>query len=410
MTEHNHHSSPAGPLAGVRVIEYAVFHAGPGSGAILGDLGAAVIKVESKNGDPERAWTQVGGLDISVPSGESVMHEISNRSKRGLWLDITRPEGRQVLDRLVSGADVFLTNLRQSTIRQLALDYPSIRALKPDIIHASVSGYGPEGPAADTGAFDPMGQARSGMMYLHDPQNPSLIHLAVLDQATAIAASHAVLAALFSRERTGRGQAVHGSLFGTAIWLLYANMVTMGLLGFNPSFPWERFRNSPLRNSYRCADGRWIIGVHHPERKYWAPFCRATGQEALMDDPRYADAAARAPHHRELVAHFDGILATRPCDEWIRIFTEHHLMFSPVQTIREVMEDPQALANRYVVEYDHPDHGRVKLPGYPAHFSDTAAGIRRPAPGLGQHTDEVLGEAGFGSEEIQRLREMGVVK
>ena len=398
-----------GPLEGIRVVEYGVFHAGPGAGAILGDLGAEVIKIESGFGDPERYWTQVGGVDISGPDGESLMFEISNRNKQGIVLDIKKKEGRDVFERLIARADVFLTNLRKSTKKKMGLDYETLARINPGIIHASVSGYGTAGPMDNTGAFDPMGQARSGMMYLHDPENPSLVHLAILDQATAIAFSHGIITALFVRERTGQGQEVHASLYSTGLWLLYANVVTTSIIGVNPSIQWNRPRNTPLRNSYRCGDGEWIIGVHHPEAKYWEPFCRITGQDHLLEDPRYADEAGRAKHSAELVAIFDKALAQRSRDQWMPLFLQHGLMFCPVMRIEEVLEDPQALENGYITGFDHPSLGKVKIPGYPIHFGACRAGTRAASPARDEHTDQVLGMLGYTAQEIETLRENTVV-
>jgi len=399
-----------GPLSGVRVVEYGVFHAGPGATAILGDLGAEVIKIETGRGDPERFWSVVGGVDITVPGGESVMFEISNRNKKGLHLDITKEKGREIFERLIATADVFLTNLRPGTTAALGIDYESVRRINRDIIHAGVSGYGERGPAADLGAFDPMGQARSGMMYLYDDRNPALVHMAVLDQAAAITASHAILAALFARERHGAGQAVHTSLYSAGLWLMYCNLYAKSVLDRDTAFAWRRHENSPLRNSFQCADGKWIIGVHHPEEKYWQPFCEITGQQALLSDPRFADTRGRRANVAELVAIFDRVLATKTRDEWIDLFQGNGLMFTPVQNIAEVFDDPQALANDYVVEFEHPAHGRVKLPGYPAHFSAAGGGMRTAAPALGEHSREVLLGLGYSEADVAALREQDVVR
>lgn len=392
------------------MVEYGVFHAGPGAGAILGDLGAEVIKIESGFGDPERYWTHVGGLDISAPNGESLMFEVSNRNKQGIYLDVKSDKGREIFQRLIQGADIFLTNLRKTTKERMGLDYETLKTINPRIIHASVSGYGAEGPMSDVGAFDPMGQARSGMMFLNDPKNPSLIHLAILDQATAIAFSHGIVTALFVRERTGQGQAVHASLYSTGLWLLYANVMTTSVLGINPSISWNRPQNSPLRNSYCCGDGKWIIGVHHPEGKYWAPFCQITGQTHLLDDPRFVDDAGRARHSAELVEIFDAVLSTRPRDEWMAIFPRHGLMFCPVMQLEEVLTDDQALSNRYIETVDHPALGEIKIPGYPIHFSGCRAGTRASAPSIGEHTDRVLSALGYGAAEIETLRQAEVVR
>ena len=399
-----------GPLSGIRIVEYGVFHAGPGASAILGDLGAEVIKIETGQGDTERFWSVVGGVDITVPGGESVMFEISNRNKKGLHLDIKTEKGREIFERLIKTADVFLTNLRQSTTRRLEIDYESVCRINPAIIHAGVSGYGEKGPAADLGAFDPMGQARSGMMYLHDDQNPSLMHMAVLDQAAAITASHAILAALFARERHGVAQAVHTSLYSAGLWLMYCNLFAKSVLNKDTAFTWKRHENSPLRNSFQCADGEWIIGVHHPEEKYWELFCEITGQQDLLTDPRFADTPARRKHVAELIAIFDPVLATKTRDEWIDVFQKNGLMFTPVQHVGEVLDDPQALANAYVVEFDHPAHGRIKLPGYPARFSASEAGTRSAAPGLGEHSREILLDLGYSEDDLVALRKQDVIR
>jgi crotonobetainyl-CoA:carnitine CoA-transferase CaiB-like acyl-CoA transferase len=399
-----------GPLCGIRVVEYGVFHAGPGASAILGDLGAEVIKIETGCGDPERFWNVLGGVDITVPGGESIMFEISNRNKKGLHLDIRKEKGREVFERLIATADVFLTNLRLSTAAALGIDYEAVRRINPSIIHAGVSGYGEKGPAADLGAFDPMGQARSGMMYLYDDQNPALIHMAVLDQAAAITASHAILAALFARERHGIAQSVHTSLYSAGLWLMYCNLYAKSVLKRDTAFAWKRHENSPLRNSFKCADGRWIIGVHHPEEKYWPRFCEITGTKGLLADPRFADAHSRRGNVRELVEIFDRVLATRTRDEWIAVFQANGLMFTPVQHIGEVLDDTQALENAYVVEFDHPAHGRVKLPGYPASFSAAQACMRAAAPAPGEHSREILLSLGYCEDDVAALRTQDVVR
>ena len=404
------HGEIKGPLDGVKILEYGVFHAGPGASAILGDLGASVIKIEEEKGDPERYWTKVGGIDISGPRGQSFMFEISNRNKKDICLDISTPEGAKVFEKLVAGSDVFLTNLRKSTKSKMGLDYESLKKINPDIIHANVSGYGPEGPVSDMGAFDPMGQARSGMMFLHDSGQPSLIHLAILDQATAICASHAILTALFYRERHGKGQEVHSSLYGSGLWLMYTNLIMTSVLNVDPSINWVRSQNSPLRNNFVCKDGKWIIAVHHPEEKYWPGFCRAAGLTELIDDPRFCDAKNRRKNNAELVEIFDEVMAAKPRDEWLELLAENGLMFTPVYRMVDVINDVQAMANNYVVEFQHPDYGRIKIPGYPSHFSDCSAGTTSPAPDIGQHTDDILRDLGYGNDEIQDLKARKIVK
>jgi crotonobetainyl-CoA:carnitine CoA-transferase CaiB-like acyl-CoA transferase len=398
-----------GPLDGVRILECAVFHAGPGGSAILGDLGAEVIKIETPAGDPERHWTNAGGVDFSLPNGDSAMFEASNRNKRGICLDMKKEKGRAIFDRLASRADVFVTNLRKSTKVKLGLDYPTLARLNPEIIHASVSGYGLEGPMSDLGAFDPLGQARSGMMFVTGSPEPKMLHLGLLDQATAITLSHAILTALFVRERKGIGQEVHVSLYSTALWIQYANLVMSSLLSTDPCVTTDRSKHSPMRNAFCCGDGGWILGTHHPEERYWPSFCEATGKTDLLNDPRFTDDSGRPVNFAELIEIFDEVFATRTRDEWMETFQERGLMFSSVQHISEVTNDPQALANDYVVSVDHPTQGQMNIPGYPVHFSASRSGTRSAAPTLGQHTDEVLREIGYRDPEIDTLRQEGVI-
>ena len=396
------------PLEGIRVVEYGVFHAGPGAGAILGDLGAEVIKIEEGRGDPERYWNNAGGVDFSMPDGESFMFHISNRNKRGIHLDIRKEKGRLIFHRLIEGADVFLSNLRKSTRNALGIDYETLSRVNPRIIHAGVSGYGPEGPDSDLGAFDPMGQARSGMMFVTGNEAPILQNLAVLDQATAISLSHAIITALFFRERQGVGQEVHVSLLSAGMWLQYTNMMMKGCMGID-QISSNRFRNSPLRNCFCCKDGKWIVGTHHDER-HWALMCEATGQTGLLKDPRFSEDAGRRARCPELIRLFDQAFATKTRDEWMDILLARGLMFCPVQSIQDVFKDPQALVNDYVVDFDHPVLGKVKIPGYPVHFSAARAGTRSAAPALGEHMDSILRQMGFTDGEIQDLKSEGVIR
>jgi len=397
------------PLEGIRVVECAIFHAGPGAGAILGDLGAEVIKIEAKQGDPMRGWSRAGGFSFDLPGNRNFVHEFTNRNKRGITLDITKDKGQEVLHRLVGECDVFLTNFRKSTKAKLGLTLENLSNYNPRLILANVSGYGPDGPDSNEGAYDPLGQARSGMMTIQDVENPSVLQIGILDQATAIAASHEIITALLVRERLGIGQEVEVSLLSTAIWLLSMNIMAASFFKSNPTLCWDRPLNTPLRNSFCCKDGLWLMGVHHPPEKYWRSLCEATGQIELADDPRFDTEEKRVGNCAELVALFDQVFLTKNRDEWLTIFKSHRMMFTPVQTCLDVLDDTQALENNYIVEVDHPDFGRMKVPGYPIHFSETPADAWSPAPAVGQHTEEVLHELGYTPREIEQLREEEII-
>ena len=398
------------PLDGIRIVEYGLFHAGPGANAILGDLGAEVIKIETASGDPERYWTDVAGYDLSLKNGESVIFEASNRNKKGICLDINQKKGRKIFDRLIRRADVFLTNLRGSTTNKLGIDYETIAGVNANIIYAGVSGYGPNGPMSDLGAFDPLGQARSGMMFVTGSAEPAMIHLGVLDQAAAITVSHAILTALLFRERRGIGQQVHISLYSTALWVQYINLLTTSVLSIDPCISADRRKHSPLRNRFRCRDGKWILGTHHPEEKYWTRFCEATDQTELLKDPRYTNDAGGPADFIELNRIFDEVFAARSRDEWMEIFQAQGLMFCSVQHIQEVANDEQALENGYLAAFNHPVQGPVTIPGYPVHFSACNAGTWKAAPQLGEHTDEVLQQMGLSDVDIESLRKDGIIK
>jgi crotonobetainyl-CoA:carnitine CoA-transferase CaiB-like acyl-CoA transferase len=401
---------PDRPLDGIRIVEYGLFHAGPGANAILGDLGAEVIKIETVSGDPERYWTNVAGFDLSLKNDESIIFEASNRNKKGICLDIKQKKGREIFERLIQQADVFLTNLRGSTKKKLKIDYETVAGINPQIIYAGVSGYGRRGAMKDLGAFDPLGQARSGMMFVTGAPEPAMIHLGILDQATAITVSHAIITALLYRERKGVGQEVHVSLYSTALWLQYINLLLASVLSINPCITADRTRHSPLRTRFRCRDGNWIQGTHHPEEKYWATFCRATDQDRLLDDPRYTHESGKPVNFVELNQIFDEVFAGRTRDEWMDIFQAHGLMFCSVQQIQEVPDDPQALKNDYLTPFAHPVQGPITIPGYPVQFGKCQAGTRSAAPGLGEHTDSVLQELGYCESEIGELKTGGVVQ
>ena len=394
------------PLQGIRVLEWAIYHAGPGGPAILGDLGAEVIKIERpKEGDPLRERFQFGKSYFDF-QGRNLFFEGANRSKKSITLDLSKEEGREVAYRLAAKSDVFLTNIRSTTVEKMKMSYPILHEINPRLIYASVSAYGSSGPDSWRGGFDYQGQARSGMMFsMGEPEMPPLlIHFGVVDQTTAFMASHAILSALVMRERSGIGQQVEISILGSALALLHFNTL-LALLGHEMPRP-KRTDTDPLRNYYQCRGGKWIcFTLPTLQPGLWAEFCQAIERPDLESDARFVSFEKRLENCGELISILDSIFATKTRDEWDDVLERHGFFCAPVNQSSELKDDPQVTENKYIVDFDHPVFGKVQLPGYPVHFSEASAGPQTAAPELGEHTEEVLREiGGYSAEEIERLR------
>jgi len=400
------------PLEGIRAIDCGIYHAGPGGLAILGDLGAEVIKIERPGeGDPIRMAKQVGSVPLELPGGRSIFFEGANRNKKSVTIDLSTSKGKEIIHRLVSKSDVFMTNMRRQAVKNLNITYPNFNKINPRLVYASVSAFGPKGPDRDRGGFDYQGQARSGFMYSMGEEGmpPLVCQFGIIDQITAIMTSHQIITALYMRERTGTGQEVHVSILSSSIFLLYFNILIAQMGGF--AVPrHKRSTEYPMRNYYRCADDRWLMMTLNPPERHWGPLCKALGHPELEDDPRFNTTEKKSENSAELVAILDEIFTHRPLKEWLDIFAQYDLFCCGVNSLMELQDDPQIIENDYLVDFEHPTVGKVKIPGYPIHFSDSIAQTTSAAPELGEHTDEVLIEVGgYSEEEIAQLREEGVV-
>jgi crotonobetainyl-CoA:carnitine CoA-transferase CaiB-like acyl-CoA transferase len=400
------------PLEGIRVLDCGIYHAGPGGPAILGDLGAEVIKMECPGvGDPIRGEKTIGSISFEIPGGRSIFCEGANRNKKSITIDLTTKKGQEVLYRLVGKSDVFLTNMRRPVVESMNITYPILRQTNPQIIYATVSAFGPEGPDRDRGGFDYQGQARSGFMYsMGEADMPPLVcQFGIIDQATAIMASHQIITALYMRERCGVGQEVHISILGTAISLLYFNVLMDQMGGFEPPRH-RRSTEQPLRNYYKCSDEKWLMMTLTPQERHWGPLCRALDHPELENDSRFDTSDKRLDNAEQLVGIFDKVFITRPLKEWLRIFGEYDLFCCAINSLKDLKNDPQVTENHYLVDFEHPTLGVIKIPGYPGHFSESLAGTISAAPELGEHTEDVLTKiGGYSSEEIAQLREEGII-
>lgn len=403
-------------LDGIRVLDWTVFLNGAGAGYMLGELGAEVIHIEKPvTGDSVRGATAMYGTTVVLPGGVNVMFEIPNRNKKSITLDLSKEKGREVLYRLIGKSDVFLTNFHHSIARKLKVDYETVRAHNPKIVYCTASGYGSKGPDAEKRAFDPLAQARSGFMFAlgdRDQEEPLQAMGGMMDQLGSTIACLGILAALLGRELHGFGQEISTSLLGSAIHLQVPNITTALLRQREFSRHSRKRSRNPLSNMYRCADGKWIILAEPQSDRFWSSFCGAMGIQHIENDPKFADAKARSDNCEELNAMLDEVFATRPREEWVRRLTEKGggLAFDIINKAGDLANDPQVIANDYIVDYNHEILGPIKLPGFPVQFSETPARIKSRAPEFGEHTEEVLIEVGgYSWEEIAQLREEEII-
>jgi crotonobetainyl-CoA:carnitine CoA-transferase CaiB-like acyl-CoA transferase len=399
------------PLEGIKVVEVAMWVAGPSTTCVLGDWGADVVKLEDpKTGDPIRGFiTRTMGdpnARIRPP------FELDNRNKRSVAVDLRKRDGQAFALKLIERADVFLTSLRLDALERMKLDYATLSARNPRLIYASINGYGHRGPDKNRPAYDyAAAWARSGLMAtIAEPgQPPPAQRPAMIDHAVGLGLAGAISAALLGRERSGRGREVMISLFSMGLWM-NASDLTVGLMtGRSPSSEARNERVNPIWSSYRCADDRWIYFVMVQSDRFWADFCRALEQPHWEHDARFKDSAARAANCAALTAEIDRVVATKTSEAWAPIFDRHHLIWAPVRTDAEVLDDPQAHAIGAFAEVEHPQIPACRVVNSPIEFGDTERRTHRAAPELGQHTEEVALEAGFSWDEIARLKESGVL-
>ena len=371
---------------------------------LLGDLGADVIKIEKPGvGEDGRA------AGPPFFDGISAFFLSANRNKRSLTLDIKRPEGQAIFCRLAAAADVVVENFRPGVMDAIGIGYETVSAGNPRVIYCSISGFGADGPYADRPGLDQIVQGMSGLMSVtgFEGEAPVRVGIPIADLLTGLYGAYGVLAALQARQRTGRGQRVETSL-------LEAMVGTMGFQAVRylngGDVPPPAGNHHPINAPYgvfKARDGYITIGATGPKR--WPLFCGLLGAEEWLDDPRFATNGGRHEHRLALAALIETKLEARTVDEWEVVLNEAGIPAGPVHAMDRALDHPQVRHREMVVERPHPTLGTVSLLGLPVKLGDTPGEICRIPPGLGEHSDEILGEIGLGAEERDRLREQGIV-
>ncbi len=392
-----------GPLDGVRVCDLTIAQFGAHATMMLADMGAEVVKIESPRiGDPGR------GIELQ-PNGVSPFFQAHNRNKKSIAVNLRRPAGKEAVLRLAERSDIFVQSWRPGVVSRLGLDYEAVHLRKPDIVYASATGFGPKGPRARLPAMDMVAQGTGGLAMANagdDDAEPMPAAATIADQTGSFLLAYGILLALWHRQRTGQGQEVDVSLLGGQISLQGWSITSYYLTGRNPQSG-SRTERSPLFNFYRAADS-WLAITIIDERQ-WPALCRIVGLPELAEDARFQGRDERQKHASELVFLLDVAFADRDREEWLAALQAEEIPCGPVNTYGDLADDAQVQANDYLVDMTLPEGATVKLPGPAVGLSETPGSVRTTAPELGQHTEEVLLDLGYGWDEIATLREERVI-
>ena len=391
----------SGPLAGVRVLDLTTVVMGPFATQILAELGAEVIKIEPHEGDNMRHPGPMRN------PGMGYMFLNLNRGKRSIVLDLKHPQGREALLRLVPSTDVLIYNVRPQAMARLGLSYDAVRVANPAIIYVGAYGYSQRGPYAAKAAYDDLIQGASAVPWLaaqRDGEPPRYAPVNLADRLTGLHAVYAVTAALFERSRTGRGQAVEVPMFESVVHFVFGDH-SAGFT-YEPPISGGGYARLLARRPYPTKDGHVCVLVYND--KQWRSFLEAIGRPELMADERFATQASRAQHVAEIYAFLAEVLKTRTTPEWVALLEQIDIPVAPMNSIDDLVSDPHLAASGFFAVEKHPSEGRIRTMRTPTSWSDSQPGPQRPAPRLGEHSKEVLLEAGYSEAEIAELARRGV--
>ena len=376
------------PLEGYRVLDWTVYHQGPLAAAHLADLGAEVIKIEPPEGDPGRKMLE----KLAVEAPLNFYFHNNNRGKKSIVLDLEDTKSKEILYKLVEKSDVFITNHPYKEAKRLQVDYEILSKHNPKLIYTVCSGYGLEGPEADKPGDDLLIQARAGAIRYATAADgtPTAVGAGFSEEIGSVTAAYGTLLALYTRERTGIGQLVDTSMYGASLEMLRSWVSFYASSGRSPSMSVLGMTSSPLWNFYVCKDDKWIVMSVLQADRFWADFCTLIGIGNLAEDPKFKDSAARRTNLAEILAIVKEKMLAKTRDEWLKIFAEKGIAASPMNDMSTLQEDPQVIANEYIVEVDDPRFGKVKMPSSMIKLEKTPGKINRLAPELGEHTEEVL--------------------
>ena len=388
-------------LDGIRVLDFGRYIAGPFCAALLGDLGAEVIRIERIGGGEDRFYIPVG----AGPDGGGAMFLAMNRNKLGMTLDPATAQGWEIVRKLVATADIVVANLPPRVLRSLALDLDSLRQVKPDIILTTVTGFGAGGPLSHKHGFDGIGQVMSGAVYLSGtPEQPIALKLPWVDFGSACLSAFGTLAALIERGKTGRGQKVEGALLRTAIAFANATLIEQALTGVNRVATVNRGFNSAPADFYRCKDG-WIVATVIGQSMF-RRWTQMIGEDHWLDDPRFADDQSRADHGEIISARMTLWCAERTCAEALAALEEASIVAGQLYSPQQALDDAHIRAAHLLEDVAHPALAAMfPLAPTPIELSETPGAYRRRAPLVGEHTDEILRSLGYAAAEIAALRE-----